>query len=154
MHQLDATRSAGNETGTEAGRAAGSLCFKAGCLAERLERRAPALLEQDLCPSTLPASVLWQVSPSSSFHFSSLVSIVLLFGELESVIKFETWLALSSDATCLFPFGLVWISAHLPLTSSRGPQLSHDSRLGSEAARRAAGPSSLASAELQSAGSG
>lgn len=44
------------------------------------------------------ASLSWQASPSSSFHFSSLVSIVFLFGELESMTELEMWLASASDA--------------------------------------------------------
>ena len=62
-----------------------SLAFCAGCLGVL----SPSPAAVGFSPSTLPASVSWQVSPSSSFHFSSLVPIVLLFGELESMINLK-----------------------------------------------------------------
>lgn len=74
-------------------------------------------------PSTLPTGTSWQASLSSSFHFSSFVSIVLLFEELEPMIECETQLALASDATG-WVFFFLSDGAHHLLDSSRGPQLS------------------------------
>lgn len=71
-----------------------SPAFPAGCLAVL----SPSLATAGFGPSTLPASMSWQASPNSSFHFSSLVSIVFLFEELESIIILEIWLASASDA--------------------------------------------------------
>lgn len=73
---------------------AGSPPLPAGCLGVL----SPSPASAGSGPSTLPASLSWQASPSSSFHFSSLVSIVFLFGELESMTELEMWLASASDA--------------------------------------------------------
>lgn len=96
------SREGGRQTGQRAAPSReASLAFPAGCLGVL----SPSTAAAGFGPSTLPASMSWQASPSSSFHFSSLVSIVLLFGELESMIKLEMWLASVSDATgCVFSF--------------------------------------------------
>lgn len=86
-----------------------SLALPAGCRGVL----SPSPAAAGFGPGALPASTSWQASPSSSFHFSSLVSIVLLFGELESMIAFETRLALASDAT-----GWVFFSFQIGLSLS------------------------------------
>lgn len=107
-----------------AGGAAGSSeggsqpSFAVGCLGVP----SPSPAAAGFSPRARPASMPWQAFPSSSFHFSSLVSIVLLFGELEPMITFETWLALASDATgrivvCFFFFFHIGLSQS---TSSPG----------------------------------
>lgn len=105
------------------------------------------------------ASLTWQASPSSSFHFSSLVSIVFLFGELESMTELEMWLASASDAAgwvFTFQIGLS-LSTSSPGQLKGCTALLWPTHMGSDAALTAFTaeiPSHSVSGELQSAGLG
>lgn len=152
-------RRAGEEAGREAAVPAGSSKQGSQPCLPCLGVLSPSPATAGFGPSTLPASMPWQASPSSSFHFSSLVSIVFLFGELESMIELEMWLASASDTTgWVFSFQI-----GLSLSTSSPGQLEGCTALlwptqsGSDAALTvftAERPFHSVSGELQSAGLG
>lgn len=145
-------RRAGEEAGREADGTGSSKQGSLGVL-------SPSLATTGFDPSTLPASMSWQVSPNSSFHFSSLVSIVFLFGELESMSILEMWLASASDAAgWVFSFQIgLSLSTCSPGQLKGCTALLWPTHLGSDAALTvftAEWPSHSISGELQSAGLG
>lgn len=100
-----AARGAGDETRREAhGPAGSSVLGSQPCLCRGLRGLlSPARLQQDLVPAHFQPAHRGKLPQAAVSIFP--LCCLLLFGELESMIKFETWLALASDATgFLFSF--------------------------------------------------